>query len=218
MNFQTLLFTLFLCLVQFVSAYPITKRFIISPSSPVFSLIAIHKGEEFQANLVKFNGTSIKLNTKDKALFGQIEASNGYVLNLPSLNSTNATNTTIDVLVNSQNQLVSTTRNGSASEHFGINNTFLTFNNSTQFRACPETPLNATTNSSSIEYDLFFDPRNNTRCEFGTGYDVKLLVQVSLPITFNEQTNSADIFSNLKRDAIEQEEGLFKRLYSKIFN
>ncbi|KAI5951216.1 hypothetical protein KGF54_004290 [Candida jiufengensis] len=208
--FTTLLVTVY-CLILQVSAAPVEKRW-LSPSSPTFSLIAIHKGSKFSSNLVKFNGTAVKLGSDDKAFFGTIEADKGYILNLPLTNGSNSSSP-IDVVVSNSSHLVSTTtKNGSASEHFGIKDGWLSFLNSTQFLACPEiASSNKTSNSSSNstgEYDLYSNPLNKTKCPSGKGYDVKLLVQLSIPISFSPEDNSSGFF---KRNNI------FKSLAQKLF-
>ncbi|CAK9436078.1 uncharacterized protein LODBEIA_P06360 [Lodderomyces beijingensis] len=202
MQFFTTLLVAVYCLVLQVAAAPTEKRY-FSPSSPVFSLIAIHKGEKFHANLVKFNGTAIKLGSDDKALFGTIEASNGYILNLPFTNSSNQTSE-VSVAVSNRTLLLSTTsEKTSASEHFGINNGWLTFQNTTSFLACPEivaTNLtrNGTASNVTADYDLFYNPLNKTKCANNlTGYDVQLSVQVSTPFSFSPETNAGGWF---KRD------------------
>ncbi|KAI5963717.1 uncharacterized protein KGF55_002597 [Candida pseudojiufengensis] len=211
--FTTLLVTIY-CLILQVSAAPVDKRF-FTPASPTFSLIAIHKGDKFTSNLVKFNGTAIKLGSDDKAFFGTIEADKGYILNLPFTNSSNSSSP-IDVVVSNSTKLVSTTtKNGSASEHFGITNGWLSFLNSTNFLACPEIiASNITRNSSASnqtgEYDLYHNPSNKTKCPSGSGagYDVKLLVQLSIPISFSPEDNTAGFF---KRGNVFQ--SLAKRLF-----
>ncbi|KAG5421284.1 hypothetical protein I9W82_000374 [Candida metapsilosis] len=220
--FETLLFAITWLTLQ-VAAAPVDKRF-FAPSSPVFSLIAVHNGTTFNSNLVKFNGSAIKLGSDDKAFFGTIEADKGYVLNLPSTNGSNETST-VNVVVSNKTHLVSTTtKNGSASEHFGIVNGWLSYLNSTQFLACPEatedeeesssnstskrskkstkksssvSKASQTPSNSSIEYDLFANPLNKTKCETGKGYDVKLLVQLSVPVSFTPETNSFGIFRRM---------------------
>lgn len=207
--FETLLFAITWLTLQ-VAAAPVNKRF-FAPSSPTFSLIAVHNGTTFNSNLVKFNGSAIKLGSDDKAFFGTIQADKGYILNLPFTNNSNETST-VNVAVSNKTHLLSTTtKNGSASEHFGITNGWLSYLNSTQFLACPETASNATSNSTSnstIEYDLFSNPLNKTKCETGKGYDVKLLVQLSVPISFSPESNSFGFF---KRDNI------VKRFIDKLF-
>ncbi|KAI5965518.1 hypothetical protein KGF57_000784 [Candida theae] len=204
--FETLLFAITWLTLQ-VAAAPVNKRF-FSPSSPTFSLIAVHNGTTFNSNLVKFNGSAIKLGSDDKAFFGTIQADKGYILNLPSTNNSNQSST-VNAVVSNQTHLISTTtKNGSASEHFGITNGWLSYLNSTQFLACPESASNATskssnsTSNSTIEYDLFANPLNKTKCANGKGYDVKLLVQLSLPISYSPESNSF---------------GFFKRFVNKLF-
>ncbi|CAD1810885.1 hypothetical protein FOB58_001928 [Candida parapsilosis] len=209
--FETLLFAITWLTLQ-VAAAPVNKRF-FSPSSPTFSLIAVHNGTTFNSNLVKFNGSAIKLGSDDKAFFGTIQANKGYILNLPFTNNSNETSTINVAVSNSTHLLTTTTKNGSASEHFGITNGWLSYLNSTQFLACPESASNATattnsTSNSTIEYDLFSNPLNKTQCETGQGYNVKLLVQLSVPISFSPESNSFGFF---KRDNV------VKRFIDKLF-
>lgn len=231
MQFISTLLLAVYCLLLQVEAAPLAKRY-FAPSSPTFSLIAIHKGDKFNSHLVKFNGTAIKLGSDDKAFFGTIEADKGYILNLPNTNGSNSSSITDVVVSNKTHQLEVTTKNGSASEHFGITNGWLTFLNSTNFLACPEvlSYSNSSSNSSGSasnitsksrsrfarralenstipanatgDWDLYHNPTNQTKCPVGTGYDVKLLVQLSLPVSFSPETNNGDLFSG---------ESIFKR-------
>ncbi|KAI3404064.2 hypothetical protein KGF56_003100 [Candida oxycetoniae] len=201
MNFLTTLLVAIYCLFLQVEAAPLNKR-LFAPSSPVFSLIAIHKGEPFHAHLVKFNGSSIKLGSDDKALFGTIEADNGYILNLPTTNGSNITSVSNVVVSNKTQLLETTTKNGSASQHFGITNGWLSFLNSTSFLACAEldtSNVTASRNSTGYSnitgnYDLYFNPKNTTKCPSGVSYDVKLSVQLSVPISFSPETNAGGFF------------------------
>lgn len=167
------------------------KRF-FAPSSPMFSLIAHHKGEEFQYNLVKFNGSDIVLGGDEQAFFGRIKANNGYTLNLPLANGTNTTypsNRT--VYVDKTYKLTTTALQNQSSEHFGLNNSLLTYQNSSKFMACPN-PM------EKGQYEIYANTKaKNITCPSNsTGFEIALLVQLQVDagINYNPSTNKASLF------------------------
>ncbi|CUM67587.1 uncharacterized protein PRCAT00005287001 [Priceomyces carsonii] len=184
MNFLSLILSAIL--VCQVAAHPVSKR-LYQPTSPMFSLIAEHDGAVFQAHLVKFDGTDLKLVADEAAFFGRIKANNGYVLNIPSAdNSTNSTNSgvppsTTNVLIDDHDKLTTTV--GAATEHFGIEKSLLTYKNSTSFVACGD-------QSYRGEYSVYFKPGSNFTCPFNsTGYDINLRVQVDATVNYNPNVN-----------------------------
>jgi hypothetical protein len=206
-----------LAVLNFVAAYPVEKRF-YQPSSPVFSLIAHHQGAVFQYHLVKFDGHDLTLADDVLAFFGRIKANNGYVLNIPKgvnydLNSniasnyinatnytnatsyTNATNSTIlpspqNVYIDKNNKLT-TTKNNTSTEHFGISHSLLTYKNSTKFLACP-------TFSYRRNYDVYFNDGAKKCPRNATGYDITLMVQVDATVNYTPETNK-NMFKRMLR-------------------
>lgn len=180
----------FLVLVSTILALPLTKR-LYRPSSPVFSIIAHHEGAVFQYNLLKTNGKDLVLNGDEKAFFGRVRASEGYVLNLPgSIHSSNKNVTqgvasTTNVHVDPETFRLTTTNSSANSTHgFGIDLQKLTFRNDSGFLACPS-------NSYRGEYYLFWGNHNQTACpNNATGYPVELIVQTDASINYNPDTNS----------------------------
>lgn len=142
-------------LVQAVLAAPLARRDGLT-TSPMFTLVAFHRGKEFQYNMVKYNGTNLELARDEPAFFGHIEADSGYTLTIPEISLGPATAplmTVMDLIdypseeanvtVASDGKLV--TNAGEASSHFGIENSLLTYKNSSSFMACPVwTAKNAT--------------------------------------------------------------------------
>lgn len=147
----------FLFLATFLEALPIDKsKRLYQPTSPIFTLIAQHKGEDFKYKLVKFDGKDLILNADESLFFGRIRANGGYTLNIPFGNNTsnytnppgvqNASNVSSgnglqpplssSVFIDGANKLT-VASNRSASFGFGISNSLLTYQNSTSFLACP---------------------------------------------------------------------------------
>lgn len=161
------------------------KRF-FAPSSPMFSLIAHHKGENFQYNLVRFNGSELVLGADELAFFGRIKANNGYTLNLPLANGTNTTypsNKT--VYVDKNYRLTTTSLMNQSSEHFGINNSLLTYQNSSKFLACPDF-------KAIGQYELYASTKvKNVTCPYNlTGFEVDLLIQIQADVGLNYNPTS----------------------------
>lgn len=143
-------------LINIATALPAVRRF-YQPTSPVFSLIAYHKGKEFQYNIVKYNGLNLELARDEPAFYGRVKASNGYTLNIPTVGYDPYDNSSVtpilsnypfpdaNVYVSPEGRL--TTKSSNSSSSFGILLSRLTYNNSTQFIACPSwvTKLNWTT-------------------------------------------------------------------------
>ncbi|CAK7893651.1 hypothetical protein CAAN1_08S00496 [[Candida] anglica] len=174
------------------------KRF-YQPSSPVFSLIAVHNGAQFQYNLVKFDGHELLLGADDKAFFGRIRANGGYILNIPKANaSANATDSpsSDSVYVDKFNRLVSTSAPSNASQHFGIEKSLLSYQNSTKFLACPEVGYRG-------EYGVYFQGENKNSTSIcprnSTGYEITLLVQVDATVNYTPETNKNTLGGTLKR-------------------
>lgn len=140
-------------LAQAVLASPLARRAAdhddwqsdLDQTSPVFSLVAFHRGKEFQYNVVKYNGKNLELARDEPAFFGHIEAFNGYALSIPAIaanpyaydsnddssfvyDDTNVTVSSTGLMVAQANQ---------TSSHFGISNSLLTYQNSSKFMACP---------------------------------------------------------------------------------
>lgn len=133
--------------VQAVLAAPLARRD-FETTSPMFTLVAFHRGREFQYNMVKYNGTHLELARDEPAFFGHIEADSGYTLTIPQMSlgpNTAPLMNVIDLIeysyeeanvtVASDGKLV--TKAGEASSHFGIENSLLTYKNSSSFMACP---------------------------------------------------------------------------------
>lgn len=179
-----------LVFVTNVCALTLPKRF-YQPTSPMFSMIALHNGSVFQYNLVKYDGTDLLLHADDKAFFGRIKANNGYVLNIPgasgSSNNTNSTTvppSNVNVRVDKHNKLTTTTATNKSSTHFGVRKSLLTYKNSTNFKACPLRTYRG-------EYEIYTNHHNNTRCPFNaTGYDISLLVQIDATLNYDSSTNT----------------------------
>lgn len=171
-------------------AVPVKRLY--RPSSAVFSVIAHHEGAVFQYNLLKYNGKELVLNADEKAFFGRVRASEGYVLNLPgSVKSDNGTQliaNTTNVHVNPTTyQLTTTSGANNATHGFGITNQKLTFRNSTGFLACPE-------NSYRGEYLVFWGNNNQTVCpNKARGYTIELIVETDATINYNPSTNNQTI-------------------------
>lgn len=179
-------------LLACVLAAPLKKRF-YSPSSPVFSVIAHHKGRVFSYNLLKFDGEDLLLNADEEAFFGRVRAAQGYILNLPLVNTTTnrtsiddklSTPGTINVRVDPKTHKLTTTRKANESSHgFGISKQKLTYHNLTEFLACP-------TASYRGEYELYWGGRNVTHCpNNSTGYIVELITQTDATIDYTPETN-----------------------------
>ncbi|KAK6459449.1 uncharacterized protein RJT20DRAFT_16367 [Scheffersomyces xylosifermentans] len=170
----------------FAAAIPLSKR-IYQPTSPIFSLIATHNGSQFQANLVKFDGVDLKLRADAPAFFGRIKGNEGYVLNIPE--ATDPKPSSVGVIVDENLRLTSNINSKEeASGYFGINESLLTFQNSSTFLACPSGGYRG-------EYDIYFFNGTNVCPEFGPGFNVTLLVQVSATVNYNPSTNKNDVFS-----------------------
>lgn len=188
MKFAALFFFIF---VGHVCALALPKRF-YQPTSPMFSMIALHNGSVFQYNLVKYDGTDLLLHADDKAFFGRIKANNGYVLNIPGAtgnsNNTNSTSSVppsnVNVRVDKNNKLTTTTRANQSTTHFGVRRSLLTYKNSTHFKACPLTNYRG-------EYEIYANNLNKTRCpRNATGYDISLLVQIDATLNYDSSTNT----------------------------
>lgn len=171
-------------LVEGISMYD--KR-LFAPTSPVFSLIAHHKGAVFQYHLVKYDDDQLLLNADETAFFGRIKAQNGYVLNIPDYTNSTSNSTSqvppsaTNIEVDDHNQLVIAKRPIDGSPHFGISDSKLTFHNSSSFLACPDL-------SYRSEYRIYWnipDCPNNS-----TGYDIDLIVQIDGHINYDESTNN----------------------------
>lgn len=172
-------------LLTTVLALPLSKR-IYRPSSAVFSVIAHHKGAVFQYHLLKYDGKDLVLNADEKAFFGRVRASQGYILNLPVdiTNGTQALAATTNVYVNPTTYKLSTTNSSSNSTTgFGIDRQKLTFNDSTGFLACPDLTYRG-------EYHVYWGNHNQTECpNKSRGYDIELIVQTDASISYNPSTN-----------------------------
>lgn len=183
--------TLFMLVLE-VNCLAVKRLF--APSSPVFSLIAHHKGEKFHDNLVKFNGTDLVLGVDEPAFFGRIKANNGYALSIPFANGTNSTfpsNKT--VFVDKNYKLTTASLLNQSSQHFGINNSLLTYQNSSKFLACPDAKA-----KGQFEIYASTKAKNITCPSHSIGYEISLLVQLQLDagINYNPSTNkvSSSIF------------------------
>lgn len=185
-------FVFALFIATLIDSAPVLQKRIFLPSSPVFSLIAHHKGAVFQYNLVKYDDDQLLLNADETAFFGRIKAHNGYVLNIPDFSNSTYNSTvnsttkvpppsTTNIEVNKNHQLVIAKEAKDGSPHFGITNSKLTYHNSSSFLACPD-------HSYRSEYQIYWDlPRcpNNS-----SGYDIDLLVQINGHINYDEYTNN----------------------------
>lgn len=180
----------FLLLTLCAVAAPVKRLY--RPSSAVFSVIAHHEGAVFQYNLLKYNGKELVLNADEKAFFGRVRASEGYVLNLPgsvkSANGTQQIANTTNVHVDPKTfQLTTTVGASNATHGFGITNQKLTFRNSSGFLACPE-------NSYRGEYLVFWGNNNQTVCpNKARGYTIDLIVETDATINYNPSTNNQTI-------------------------
>lgn len=181
--FSTVISTLLLA--QYALCAPISEA-LYQPSSAMFSLIALHNGAQFQSNLVKFDGSELKLVADDKAFFGRIKANNGYVLNIPSPGQGNTTTlqpSNTNVKVDNDYRMTTTTVGGDASEDFGLENSLLIYQGSNQFLACPDDNYRG-------EYSVYFNHDNNTACPFDAiGYNITLLAQMDSTINYSNETN-----------------------------
>ncbi|RCK64213.1 hypothetical protein Cantr_10463 [Candida viswanathii] len=187
--FATLLFSLIALFLQ-AEAAPLYKR-IYTPTSPVFSLLAIHNGSITNADVLTFNGSSVKVGTDDSPFFGRIDAAAGYVLNVPFTNVTNRTSP-VNVLVDEETYQLTTTASNSTvngTEGFGIDNGYLTFENSTNFLVCSELPLNRTLNETG-GFLIYANPKNTSTCEYGPGFSVKLLTELVISFSYSPSTNT----------------------------
>lgn len=165
--FATFLLSISLIFIQCAQAYPILskKALLLTPTSPVFTLLAIHKGNLTQADIVTFNKTSITIGNRGSPLFGRIDAQNNYTFNIASFNninsstsnSKNSTFWSINAYVDESNDLLTVAthnKNESStfeteSTGFAIENGYLSYKNSTHFLACP-TSSSLTTNNGII--------------------------------------------------------------------
>lgn len=186
-------------------AVPVKRLY--RPSSAVFSVIAHHEGAVFQYNLLKYNGKELVLNADEKAFFGRVRASQGYVLNLPgsdkSDNSTQqvANNTNVHVDPKTY-QLTTTIGSRNATHGFGITNQKLTYRNSTGFLACPD-------NSYRGEYLVYWGNNNRTACpNKARGYNIELIVETDATINYNPSTNNRTVpavtYGNLSNSSTTQ--------------
>lgn len=172
-----------LFLLLLTSAQPLWRRF-FQPSSPMFSVIAHHKGAVFQYHLLKTDGHDLLLNADETAAFGRIRATQGYILNLPGTNSLQPVPENKNVHVDPETYKLSVVDNlVNATQGFGIEHQKLTFRNSSGFLACPDDGYRG-------EYHLYWGNYNFTSCPNNAqGYDVELLVQVDATVNYNPQTN-----------------------------
>lgn len=182
---------LFLAFASNICALALPKRF-YQPTSPMFSMIALHNGSVFQYNLVKYDGEELLLHADEKAFFGRIKANNGYILNIPGASGTsNNTNSSasvppsnVNVHVDKHNKLTTTTKANQSTTHFGVRKSLLTYKNSTAFKACPLHDYRG-------EYEIYANPHNGTRCPMNsTGYDISLLVQIDATLNYDSSTNT----------------------------
>lgn len=186
----TTLFTFLIALLLQTEAVPITKR-IYTPTSPVFSLLAVHNGSITNADVLTFNGSAVKVGSDDSPFFGRIDAERGYVLNVPFTNLTNKTSST-NVLVDEDTYeltVVESNATTNGTKGFGINNGYLTFENSTNFLVCSELPLNRTANETG-GFLIYANPKNTSTCEYGPGYQVKLLTELIVSLSYSPSTNT----------------------------
>ncbi|EMG49602.1 hypothetical protein SBY92_004500 [Candida maltosa Xu316] len=186
MNFFATLIT-FVVLAFQVQAVAITKR-IYTPTSPVFSLLAIPKGNISESDILTFNGSAIKIGSQDSPFFGRIDAQQNYSLNIPFTNNTNKTSP-ITVQIDEDYKLaVSEANSTNVTTGFGIVNGYLTYANSTGFIVCPDA-LNATVNGTS-GFSVYANPKNSTSCPSGEGVDVKLLAELVISYSYTPSTNT----------------------------
>lgn len=152
-------------------AAPLAKRYSkFQQTSAVFSLVAYHKGLEFQYNLVKFNGRDLELARDAPAFFGRVKASTGYTLNIPMgtdspydllLLPLSPPPQSTSVFVDDAGKL--TTLPGNASTGFAIDKSKLAFHNSSLFAACPVwTTFNTTWAPSNTTWTPHGLPSNDS--------------------------------------------------------
>lgn len=137
-------------LAQAVLASPLARRdeddySDLDETSPTFTLVAFHKGKEFQYNMVKYNGENLELTRDEPAFFGHIESYKGYALSIPGISAnpydydssdeTNFVYKETNVTVSPNGLLVA--KANQTSHDFGISNSLLTYKNSSGFMACP---------------------------------------------------------------------------------
>lgn len=172
--FYSYILLFFVC---FSEAYPLLKKE-LQPTSPTFSLIALHQGAQFQSNLVKFDGIDLKLWADAPPFFGRIKGNQGFVLNIPD--ATFPPPSPVAVVVDSKGRLTSNANTTTeALGNFGISSSLLTFNGSSDFLACPS-------GNYRSEYDIYA-LTGETNCpnpEFGYGYNITLLVQVLATVDY----------------------------------
>ncbi|CAX45255.1 conserved hypothetical protein [Candida dubliniensis CD36] len=246
--FATFLLSILLIFNQYlqIEAYPILskKSLLLTPTSPVFTLLAVHKGNLTQADIVTFNKSSITIGNRGSPLFGRIDGKNNYTLNIASFNnlttSTNTRNSTIwsiNAYIDRSSNLLSaaaaaagaaaiaetTHKNNESiiveSNGFAIEDGYLSFENSTNFLACPITTsiTNSTTtngngngnNSTSsngnnnnnnnsngaIAFEIYANPKGKTVCPKNIqGYDIKLLTELIVTYSYSEKFNSNGFF------------------------
>lgn len=173
----------FFVFITAILAAPLDKR-LYQPTSPVFSLIAHHNGSVFTDNLVKVDSAGLSLLSDNKAFYGRIMASNGYILNLPQDSSNQLVAATTAVYVDKHNQLVTTDSPVNASSSFGIKHSLLTYKESNQFIACPSF-------SFMEDYGIFFKGNATTFVCPGnsSGYDIQLMVQVDATVNYDQESN-----------------------------
>lgn len=180
----------FLLLALCAVAVPVKRLY--RPSSAVFSVIAHHEGAVFQYNLLKYNGKELVLNADEKAFFGRVRASEGYVLNLPgsvkSNNTTQLLSNNTNVHIDAKTYQLTTTESASNATHgFGIVDQKLTYSNSSGFLACPS-------NSYRGEYLVYWGNNNKTSCpNKARGYTIELIVETDATINYNPSTNTQTI-------------------------
>ena len=235
--FATFLLSILLIFNQYlqIEAYPILskKSLLLTPTSPVFTLLAVHKGNLTQADIVTFNKSSITIGNRGSPLFGRIDGKNNYTLNIASFNnvttSTNTRNSTIwsiNAYIDRSSNLLSagaaaaaetTHKNNESiiveSNGFAIEDGYLSFENSTNFLACPITTsiTNSTTtngngngnnstssngnNNGAIAFEIYANPKGKTVCPKNIqGYDIKLLTELIVTYSYSEKFNSNGFF------------------------
>ncbi|GEQ69488.1 hypothetical protein JCM33374_g3160 [Metschnikowia sp. JCM 33374] len=181
MHLVNLIITVFL-LLNTAHGFPLFKRF-FRPSSEVFSVIAHHNGGVFKYHLLKWNGEALMLNADEEAFFGRVRASQGYVLNLPMTGTTGMAGTINVQVDNTTNQLITTPSANNASHGFGIFNSRLAYQNSTEFLACPDLSYRG-------QYSVYFGNFNKTKCPSNArGYTIELIVQTNAYSNYNPSSN-----------------------------
>lgn len=193
-TFATLLFTLITFFFQ-VEAAP----FVFTPSSPIFSLLALHNGTITNANVLTFNGTALKIGTNDFPFLGRIDAEGGYVLHVAATNETTGTNKSVPYTVvvdDETSQLVVVEANSSISsaEEFHLQNGLLSYANSTKFIVCSDAPLNRTLNTTGSGLDVYFNGASNFSCPYGQGTEVSLLASFLADLSFKRDIAPAASF------------------------